>query len=250
MVVGFHAVRTALEQHPQRVEKLLLARGNPDGRVRQLVALAREGGVPFQQVPAEALERLAGGVRHQGVAIKLSGTDLLAADVLVDRLSDQALVLVLDGVEDPRNVGAILRSAAGFGAEGVFIPGHHACGISPAAVKTAAGGLDLVPVARAGNPNRLLEKLEEDGFLIAGLDPAGSIPPWGAILTGKLVIVAGGEEKGIRPSLLEKCELRLGIPIRSEVGSLNVSVAVGIVLAEVARQRTSYEKGPEFPANP
>jgi 23S rRNA (guanosine2251-2'-O)-methyltransferase len=237
MAFGFHAVRTALTHSPRRVERLLLSRGAEDGRVRHLVALAREAGVPFQEVPREALDRLSDSVRHQGVAARLAGTDLLPAEELLDALPDDAVVVVLDGIEDPRNIGAILRSAAAFGAAGVFLPIHHSAGLSPAAIKTAAGAIDLVPVARAGNVSRLLEELADRGLTAVALDPESGVPPWEAPLTGPIALVAGGEEKGIRPTVAERCPVRVRIPIRDEVGSLNVSVAVGIVLAETRRQR-------------
>ena len=237
MAFGFHAVRTALTHSPRRVERLLLSRGAEDGRVRHLVALAREAGVPFQEVPKEALDRLSDSVRHQGVAARLAGADLHPAEELIDALPDDALVLVLDGIEDPRNIGAILRSAAAFGAAGVFLPIHHSAGLSPAAIKTAAGAIDLVPVARSGNVSRLLEQLTERGLTPVALDPDAGVPPWEAPLSGPIALVAGGEEKGIRPTVAERCPVRVRIPIRDEVGSLNVSVAVGIVLAETRRQR-------------
>ncbi len=237
MAFGFHAVRTALTHSPRRVERLLLSRGAEDGRVRHLVALAREAGVPFQEVPKEALDRLSDSVRHQGVAARLAGADLLPAEELLDALPDDALVVVLDGIEDPRNIGAILRSAAAFGAAGVFLPIHHSAGLSPAAIKTAAGAIDLVPVARAGNVSRLLEELADRGLTAVALDPESGVPPWEAPLAGPIALVAGGEESGIRPTVAARCPVRVRIPIRDEVGSLNVSVAVGIVLAEARRQR-------------
>ncbi len=237
LTFGFHAVRTALEQHPKRVERVLLARDLKDGRVRQIIALARGGGVPFQAIPRQALERLAQGLPHQGVAARLSGADLLDEEDLLERLPDRAIVIVLDGVQDPRNLGAILRTAAGFGAAGVFLPGHRAAGLSPAAARTAAGGLDLVPVARAGNLSRLLERLADRGVTPVALDARGGRPPWESPLEGPIALVAGNEEKGVRPSVLEACPVRVWIPIRPELGSLNVSVAVGIVLAEACRQR-------------
>jgi 23S rRNA (guanosine2251-2'-O)-methyltransferase len=234
---GFQAVRTALREQPRRVDRLLLARGRRDGRLRELVGLARAQGVPFQQVPGEALDRLAGTLRHQGVAARLSGADLLAADELVERLPADGLALVLDGLEDPRNVGAILRTAAGVGVAGVFLPGWRTAGITPAAARTAAGGLELVPVARAGNCSRLLEELEERGLRALALDPREGRPAWEVDLRGGIVLVAGGEEKGVRPGVLGRCRERLHVPIRREIGSLNVSVAVGMVLAEALRQR-------------
>jgi len=237
LALGFHAVRTALEEHPRRVERLLLARGRRDQRTRRLVELARRSKVPFQQVPKDALDRLAGGVRHQGVAARLAGTELLTADELMERLPARPLVVVADGVTDPRNLGAIARSAAAFGADGLFLPGHRSAGLGPAAVRTAAGAFELLPVARAGNVGRLLERLDELGVEPVALDPAGGVAPWEAELAGGVAIVAGGEEQGVRRSVLDRCRVRISIPIREAVGSLNVSVAVGIVLADLARRR-------------
>lgn len=235
--VGYQAVRTALTVNPRRVERLMLARGRRDARTAELVALAREAGVPFQQVPSEALERLAGGLRHQGVAARLSGCDLLHADELVERLPAHGLSLVLDGVEDPRNVGAVLRTAAAVGVDGVFLPGWRTAGVTPAAARTAAGAHELVPVARAGNSAQLLDALDERGYRIVGLAIEGAAPAWEVDLRGGAVLVAGGEEKGLRPSVLSRCNERVTIPIEAAVGSLNVSVAVAMVLHESLRQR-------------
>ncbi len=237
LALGYHAVRTALETQPKRVERLLLARGQRDHRTQHLVRLAEEHHVPFQQTPREALDRLAAGLQHQGVIAKLAGAELLTEDELLARLPENALVMVLDGVQDPRNLGAILRSAAALGAHGVFLPGHRSAGLSPAAVRTAAGAVELVPIARAGNVSLLLETLEAAGLTPVALDVRGAVPPWEADLRGGIALVAGGEEKGIRPSVLERCPVRVRIPVASEVGSLNVSVAVGVVLAEATRQR-------------
>jgi 23S rRNA (guanosine2251-2'-O)-methyltransferase len=232
-------VKTALTLHPRRVEKLLLARGQHDHRTAQLVKLAREVKVPFQQVPREAIDRLAPpGLQHQGVAAKLAGAELLSEDELIDRLPDDAVTLVLDGVQDPRNLGAILRTAAAVGVHGVFLPGHRSAGISPAAVRTAAGGTEVVPIARAGNISQLLRRLEDRGFQAVALDAAGGVPPWEARLAGGIVLVAGGEEKGIRPGVAGRCAVRVTVPVAAEIASLNVSVAVGMVLGEVLRQRS------------
>jgi 23S rRNA (guanosine2251-2'-O)-methyltransferase len=219
------------------VERVLIAQGQRDGRTRQLVAVARDQSVPFQELPRPALDRLAAGLPHQGVAARLATSDLLTEDELLDRLENRPMVLVLDGIQDPRNLGAILRTAAGFGVTGVFLPGHRAAGLSPAAARTAAGGLELVSVARAGNVSRLLERLTERGLTLVALDAHGGRPPWETPLVGGVAFVAGGEEKGIRPSVLAHCPVRVWAPIRPELGALNVSVAVGIVLAEAVRQR-------------
>lgn len=237
VALGFHAARTALEQSPRRVERLLLARGRRDERIRRLVGLAREVGVPFQQVPKEALDRMAGGSVHQGVVARLASADLLTEAELLGRLGPASLVVVIDGVSDPRNVGAIARSLAAFGGDGLFLPGHRAASLGPGAARTAAGALELLPVARAGNLPRLLEKLADQSITPVALDPGAGSSPWEVDLTGAVALVAGGEERGIRPSVLERCPVRARLPIRPEIGSLNVAVAVGALLSEAVRQR-------------
>ncbi len=236
LACGFHAVRMVLSESPGRVEKILLARGQHDQRTRRLVAMAREAGVAFQQVPSEALERLAAGVQHQGMVAKLAGKALLEASDLIAALGEEALVVLVDGVEDPRNLGAIIRSAAALGVDGMFLPRNRTTGLSPAASKTAAGGLELLPVARAGNSGQLLDRLADRDFEVAALDPDGDRTLWEAEFGRKTVIVVGGEAKGVRSSLRERCTQRIRIPIHPAVGSLNVSVAVGILLAEYRRQ--------------
>lgn len=236
--VGYHAVRTALERHPERVEKLILSRALDGGRSRHLMAMAREGRIPCQTVPPEALERIAGrGVQHQGVGARITMTPVVPAEELLERLGSAPLVVVLDGVEDPRNLGAVLRSAAAFGVDAVFVPERRSAPLSAAALRTAAGGADLVPVGRATNLGRLLDALEQAGFTLLALDMTGSQPVWGAAWEGPVALVAGGEEKGIRPTIRSRCTGAVSIPIRPEIGSLNVSVAVGIALAAAIQAR-------------
>ncbi len=238
LAFGFHAVRTALEVNPQRVERLILSRELRDGRSRKLVSLAKQGNVPYQQVPRDALDRLAGGLNHQGMAARISEADLLNPDELMEGLPADPLLITLDEVSDPRNVGAILRTAAAVGAHGMFLPGHRSSGLSPAVRRVAQGGLELVPVARAGNLSSMLRTLKKEGITPVALDPAGGVPYWEADLTSGVILVAGSEEKGVRPGVLKECPVRVVIPISADIGSLNVSVAMGIVLAEVSRQRS------------
>ncbi|RMG49175.1 MAG: RNA methyltransferase [Acidobacteria bacterium] len=237
LAVGFQAVRSALERTPARVERVLLARGQRDARTRLIVALCRERGVPFGPAPREALDRLAGGVVHQGLIARLSGTDLIALDELIDRLPERPLLVALDGVVDPRNLGAVVRSAAGLGAAGVLIPGHGSAGMTPAAVKTAAGAAALVPIARASNLGRALDRLAEEGIEAVALDTEGAAAPWEVDLTRSIVLVAGGEQKGIRPGVRRRCPAGVTVPLEPGVGSLNVAAAVTAVLAEARRQR-------------
>lgn len=238
LAFGFHAVRTALEVNPQRVERLILSRELRDGRSRKLVSLAKQGNVPYQQVPRDALDRLAGGLNHQGMAARISEADLLDHDQLMEGLPADPLLITLDEVSDPRNVGAILRTAAAVGVNGMFLPGHRSSGLSPAVRRVAQGGLELVPVARAGNLSSMLRTLKKEGITPVALDPAGGVPYWEADFTRGVILVAGSEEKGVRPGVLKECPVRVVIPISADIGSLNVSVAMGIILAEVSRQRS------------
>ncbi len=243
--VGYHAVRTALELHSERVEKLMLSRDLDGGRARHLIALAREKRIPFQQVPPEALTRVAGSsVQHQGVAARMAAAPMSPAEDLLDRLGSDALVVLLDGVEDPRNLGAVLRSAAGFGVAAVFVPDRRSAPLSPAAVRTAAGGAELVPVGRAHNLGQLIDRLRERGFRVMALDVQQAEPLWQADWTGPIALVAGGEEKGVRPSIRSRCDAAVLIPVIPQIGSLNVSVAVGIALSEATRQRGGTPSGP------
>jgi 23S rRNA (guanosine2251-2'-O)-methyltransferase len=176
----------------------------------------------------------------------MAACSLVPEAELVGRLPENALALVLDGVSDPRNVGAVARSGAAMGAHGLFLPGWRSAGLSPGAARTAAGALETLPVSRAGNSGRLLDALAERGLALIALDANSGLPPWDVDLAGGLALVAGGEEKGLRRSLMERADAVVRIPVREEVGSLNVSVAVGMVLLECARQR-SCATGAENP---
>ena len=235
---GFHDVRTALKRSPRRVERLMLARGQRDGRTRELVGLAREAGIPFREVPKTALDRLTGGAHHQGIAARLASAELLELDELLEAAGPDPLLIVLDEVTDPHNVGAVVRSAAGFGAAGLVLPAFASAGLSPVVRRVASGGLELVPVARVGNLGRALEQLRQAGVRPIALDAAARADFRDASWRGGVALVAGSEEKGIRPSVAKRCEEAVRIPVAAELGSLNVSVAVGIVLAEAARQRS------------
>jgi 23S rRNA (guanosine2251-2'-O)-methyltransferase len=234
---GFHDVRTALKHSPRRVERMLLARGQRDGRTRELVRLARDAGVPFREVPKDALDRLTAGANHQGVAARLAEADLLDVGELLEAVGSEPLLVALDEVTDTQNAGAVIRSAAGFAAAGLIIPAFSSAGLSPAVRRVASGGLELVRVARAGNLSRALEELDRAGIRAIGLDAEARADFRDVSWTGGVVLVAGSEEKGIRPSVAKRCADVVRIPVEPALGSLNVSVAVGIVLAEAARQR-------------
>ncbi len=252
LVFGVGPVREVLASRPDDVERLVLSftrtararHGNkPDPLVR-LAAAARERGIDVEEKPPSVLDRMAGPkIRHQGAIAVVVGSyqyadldDVLAA---VEARGETPLVVALDQVTDPHNLGAVIRSAHVLGAHGVIIPHDRAAEVTPAAVKASAGATEHVAVARVKNLARTLEELKERGLwnvaVTAGPD---SRPLWEIDASTPLCLVFGSEGKGIRPLVLRQCDFRGAIPMRGEgVGSLNVSVAAGVALYEIARRR-------------
>jgi 23S rRNA (guanosine2251-2'-O)-methyltransferase len=237
---GLHAVEEALAAAPGRIARLVVASGRDDGPVRRLLDAARQAGVAVERRPPREVERLAGrGSVHQGVLALLAGSGDPDAKTLVESAPEPALLVVLDGVEDPHNLGAIVRSAAAAGVHAVFLPEHRSAGLSSASVKASAGAALRLPVARTGNLAAFLRSLKEKGIWIVGLDQEGE-PLWtGFDLKQPIALVLGGEDKGLRRLTREHCDALLALPLAGGVESLNVSVAAGIALYEVVRQRRS-----------
>lgn len=238
---GLHAVLEAIERTPDRVARVVVAQGREEGRLRPLLAAARKAGVAVRREPAAAVDRLAGkGAVHQGVLALLAEAPYADPDDLVAGAPSPALFVVLDGVEDPHNLGAVIRSAAATGAHAVFLPEHHSAGLSAGAVKASAGTALGFPVAKVGNLATFLERLKAKGVWVIGLDAEGA-PLWsGFDLKQPVALVLGGEGKGLRRLTRERCDVVLSIPISAKVESLNVSVAAGIALYEVLRQRSNH----------
>lgn len=207
----------------------------------EVVRLARAAGVPVRIEPRQALDRLVPSGRHQGI-VALAGAKAYAdPDDLLRAARDRnqpALVLLLDGVEDPHNLGAVLRSAEAAGAHGVVIPERRSVGLTGTVAKASAGALEHLPVACVPNLSRAIERLKKQNLWVYALDPSAEKPYTALDLKGPVALVLGGEGKGIRPGVLEKCDDRARIPMLGRVASLNVSAAAAIVLFEVVRQRT------------
>ena len=235
---GVNAVLEALTADAAKVARVVIAEGRSDGRVRQVQQAARQAGVPLATQPAAAVDRLAGpGVSHQGVIALLQEAAFADPDEALERAPAPALLVVLDGVDDPRNLGAVIRAAAAAGAGAVFVPEHRSAGLSPACVKASAGAVFRIPVARIGNVAAFLRDLKERGVWIAGLDPGGA-PLWGGFdLREPVALVLGGEGKGLRRLTREHCDVLLALPLQAGVESLNLAVAAGVALYETARQR-------------
>jgi 23S rRNA (guanosine2251-2'-O)-methyltransferase len=235
-------VLEAVRAGNRRVIRVLVSNGRGDGRLNTIVAEVRSAGVPVQLEPAQLIRRLAGGqASHQGVVAEVEMPSYVPAETILDRLPSAALLVVLDGVEDPRNLGAVIRSAAAAGADGLFVPERRAVGLTATSVKAAAGAAERLPIARIGNVVAFLKRLKQSGLSVIGLDADGSVPWAGCDLTRPTALVIGAEGKGLRRLAKESCDEIIAIPMHGRVESLNLSVAAGIVLFEAVRQRRAME---------
>jgi 23S rRNA (guanosine2251-2'-O)-methyltransferase len=241
LVAGRNAVVEALRASVP-AKTLYIAVGlDHDDRIAESKKLAATRGVAFLDVTRTELDRIAGGAPHQGIALAVRPFEYTGADDLLRRVleePDPPLIVALDGVTDPHNLGAIARSAAAFGAHGLVLPERRAVGVTPSAWKASAGTLARLPVARVTNLVRTLKSYAEAGLMLAGLDGRGEIDLDALELaSGPLVLVVGAEGKGLSRLVAQTCDLTVRIPLSSAVESLNASVATGIALAEIARRR-------------
>lgn len=240
IVYGVHAVREALRAGTRPLLRLLVVR-----RGRQfadLIRLAQAARVPVHFEPRQALDRLVQDGRHQGIVGLVAAKKYDEPEHILAAARAQGqppFVVILDGVEDPHNLGAVLRTAEAAGVHGVFIPQRRAAGLTGTVAKASAGALEHLRVASVPNLSRLIEFLKSEGLWIYALDPSSEKPYTAVDLRGPLALVLGGENRGIRPGVLKKCDERVKIPMLGQVESLNVSAAAAIVLFEAVRQRTS-----------
>lgn len=240
VVWGLHAVRAVLARRPGDVTRLSLAQGRDDQRMRELREFASARGVRAANVPMATLDQETGGAAHQGVVAEVRPSVALNENGLLDLLTaaaPPALVLVLDGVSDPHNLGACLRTADAAGALAVVAPRDRAAGLTPVVRKVAAGAAETVPFAQVTNLARALKDLKDAGLWIVGTAEDGEQDLYAADLQGPLAIVMGSEGRGLRRLTRESCDFCVSLPMLGAVQSLNVSVAAGIVLFEALRQR-------------
>ena len=236
ILCGIHAVSEALRAG-RALERVIVTRGGKNPRVQQLVDECRQAGVPVRFEPRGTLDRSARGENHQGViAMAAAAAYRRLKDVLAE-LRGPGLFVVLDGVEDPHNLGAIIRSAHAAGADALVVPERRSAPLSETVAKAAAGALEYLPVVRVKNINRALAALKQAGFWIFGLDERGAQDYEQADLVSPTALVLGGEGKGLHRLTAERCDALLRIPMAGRIASLNVSVAAGIVLFEAAKQR-------------
>ena len=236
LVIGIHAVREALRAGRQ-LERVLIARGARNPRLDPIGEECRKLGVALYYEPRDALDRLAPGGKHQGVVAMTAGSRPADLKALLAGLDHPGLIVVLDGVEDPHNLGAIIRSAYAAGADAVVVPQRRAAGLSEAVSKAAAGALEYLPVIGVKSLGGVLEQLKKNNFWLYGLDEEAEQPHTGADYRGNVALVLGGEGKGLHRLTAEHCDFLVRIPVAGRVASLNVSVAAGVALFEVLRQR-------------
>ena len=239
-IVGLNAVAAAIEHDADNVREVLLEAGAKNPRIGELETQARRVGIDVRRVNQQALDGVAGGVRHQGAAARYAAVktwDEHELEGLIEAAQGKALILVLDGVQDPHNLGACLRSAAAAGATAVIIPKDKAVQINATVRKTSAGAADTIPVISATNLSRCLRDLQKLGVWIYGLAGEADALLYAIDLRGNVALVMGGEGDGLRRLTREHCDQLVKIPMPGEFESLNVSVATGVALFEVVRQR-------------
>ena len=243
MLFGVLPVLEALRANARRVDKIFVAEGANEHRLNEIFDLARSNGVMIDRLSREALSRLVGiGANHQGIAAVSASADYVPADEIYDNVDGTALLVVLDGIEDPRNLGAILRTVECAGGDGVFIPERRAVGLTDTVSKSSAGATQYVKVAKVTNLNRLIDELKERKIWVVGTsgDAKMTYDEWDWKQPSALVL--GAEGSGLHRLVAENCDVLVKIPMYGRIDSLNVSVAAGVVLFEAKRQRAEIRK--------
>ena len=236
VLIGRNAVTEALRAG-RGINKILLADGDREGQVSEIVALAKERGIVLQFVDRGKIESVASGLRHQGVVAPVAYVELEEILAKAEAAGEPPFLLLLDELEDPHNLGALLRTADATGVHGVLIPKRRSVPLTATVAKTSAGAVEYVPVARIGNISQTLKTLKEKGFWVAGADMDGKQNYYEADLTGPLVLVVGSEGKGMGRLTKEQCDFIVKMPMVGKINSLNASVAGSILMYESMRQR-------------
>lgn len=227
-IYGFHPVREALRSQASRIERVLLSRGSADSRARQIVELCEAAAVPCRRVEASEISRRVGGV-HNGIAAEVSGGPR-------ESCPEQEIVVLVEDIQDPRNLGALIRICDAVGVDRVLIRDRGSADVTPAVVKTSAGAAEWVRVERVTNSANEIDRLKKDGFWVYGA-AEGGLPPWELDLTGKVLLCVGGEEDGLRRRTRQICDELVGLPMAGRVESLNLATAAAAILYEIVRQR-------------
>jgi 23S rRNA (guanosine2251-2'-O)-methyltransferase len=239
IIYGINPVKEAL-RGTRRAFELFVAAGSSDRRMEKILDQAADRSVPVRHRDKIDISRMCGTDHHQGVALRVESFPYKELEDILDRWRESGeagLLLVLDGVQDPHNLGALIRTAACAGAQGVIIPKDRAAGITATVEKSSAGASETVPISRVANIAQVLEQLKAESFWIYGAADSAASSLYSQDFTGHVALVIGGEGEGIRPLVRKKCDHLIAIPLKGGVSSLNASVAGGVVLFEIVRQR-------------
>jgi 23S rRNA (guanosine2251-2'-O)-methyltransferase len=243
---GRHPVLELLRADSRRVEEIAVVAQGRGPALQELLALARGRGVRVSFRTRDQLTAMAGTPHHQGVVARVAGAgyaDLAEVLAVPAERGEPAFLIALDQIQDPRNLGAILRSAEATGVHGVIVTKHHSVGLTPAAAKSAMGAVEWVRVTRVSNLAQSLEALKKDGVWVIGSVVEGGACPWETDLTGPVCLVLGGEGEGLRPLVARTCDLLLTLPMSGRLGSVNVSAAAAVLCYEIVRQRRGIRSG-------
>lgn len=238
MVAGRNAVMEALKGS-RSVNKLMIANGSTEGSIKEIIAVAKEKGVNIQYWDRSKLDSIARGIRHQGVLAQVAPVQYAELEDILQVAKDRnepPFIVLLDELEDPHNLGAILRTADAAGVHGVLIPKHRSCPLSATVAKTSAGAVEYVPVARVGNLVQTIKKLKQEGLWVAAADMDGK-DYYDTDLTGPLLLIIGSEGQGVGRLVKEQCDFVVRIPMVGKINSLNASVAGSILMYEAMKQR-------------
>jgi len=236
-MTGFHAVEEALNAG-RPLDRIIIARGRHGDRIQAVVQLAKSRGVPVRFEEREQVDRLAGTREHQGIAALAAAKPTVELEDLLAKKTTQGLLVLLDGVEDPHNLGAIVRTSLAAGAQGVVVPERRAAGLTDTVERASAGALAHLPVARVKNLVRAMEEMKQAGYWLIGLDERAEKSYTEVDLKGSVGIVLGREGEGLHELTRKRCDFLVSLPTAGPVRSLNVSVAAGIILFEAVRQRS------------
>ena len=246
-IYGVNPVLEALRAGHRPIKEITIAEGASDARLREVIELARAQNISVHRSPRRALDRMSGNAVHQGVVARVTAAQYADAEQLLESIalrvgmSPEPLIVILDGVEDPHNLGAVLRTAECAGVDAVFIPERRAAGLTETVAKVSAGALEHLPVARAANLPRLIDELKERNVWVVGTaaDVPTSYIDWDWSLPS--AVVMGSEGSGLHRLVRERCDVLVSIPVLGQIESLNVSVSAGVILYEAVRQRRAVK---------
>ena len=236
-IYGINPVLEILKGSPERVLRIIIEKDKNARRISEIVALARSCRIPFSFEPSSVLDRKSEGEPHQGVMAEMAAFDYADLEEVLG--GNPSRIILLDGVEDPRNLGAVIRTAEASGAGAVIIPSRHTCGITGTVMKASAGAAAHIPVCRITNTVRTIAELKKKGFWVIGLDMEGAETLPADLKNSPLLLIGGGENRGLRQLVKENCDFLYRLPMRGQVSSLNLSVAVGILIYSLVEPEPS-----------